>query len=69
MRGRRPSLINREPSSTHLGLLEKHGFQTVIAAPVQSPTEVPRSKLAPRFQALTDEDLMTSGLFLLATRR
>lgn len=66
MRGRRPSLINRQPCSTHLQLLQKHEFQTLVESRVRMDSAVRKSKLAAPFKALSDDDLTTSGVYLLA---
>lgn len=66
MRGRRPSLINRQPCSEHLRLLEKQGFKTLVTERIKSASDLERDHLAARFRTLTDEDLTTSGLYLIA---
>lgn len=66
MRGRRPSLINRQPCSTHLRMLHKHTFKTLMETRIHTPSELSRSALAAPFKALSDEDLCTSGVYLLA---
>ena len=66
MRGRRPSLINRQPCSAHLRLLQKHAFRTLIEKRVPMESALNRQRLAAPFKSLSDEDLTTSGVFLLA---
>ena len=66
MRGRRPSLINRQPCSAHLRLLQKHAFRTLVEKRVPMESALNRHRLAAPFKSLSDEDLTTSGVFLLA---
>jgi hypothetical protein len=68
IRGRRPYLINRQPLSTHLRLLEQNGFEVRCVQRVTTPNELKRSQLAPRFRDLDDEDLRTSGGYVLAVK-
>lgn len=68
IRGARPYLINREPHSVHLRLMKKAGFDIVCDRRVQTPSSISRSRLAPRFQNLSDDDLATSGAFIQAIK-
>ncbi len=68
MRGKRPYLINREPYSTHIKLINEASFQVVNEKIVTMRSEIPRRKLAPRFRDLSDDDLTTSGAFILAVK-
>jgi SAM-dependent methyltransferase len=68
VRGRRTYLLNRAPYSTHLDALRRHGFGLVHSVRVETPSEVPRSRLARRFRELSDEDLRTSGAYVQAVR-
>jgi hypothetical protein len=65
LRGRRTFLINREPHSTHLRLLREAGFELVCDETVAA-SAVDRRSLAPRFAALSDQDLTTCGAYLQA---
>jgi hypothetical protein len=69
IRGRRPYLINREPLSTHLRLLCEYGFEVIHVQRVQTESTLRRPDLASRFRRLNDEDLTTSGAYILAVRR
>lgn len=64
--GQRPYLLNREPHSTHVRLLQENGFNIVCDAVVRSASVLRRGQLARRFRELSDEDLATSGAFILA---
>lgn len=66
IRGRRPFLINRVPLSLHIHLLRESGFSVVDMVSEELPPGIQRSDVATRFQWLSDEDLKTGGVFLLA---
>ncbi len=66
IRGGRPYLINRQPRSTHLDLLKRHGFELVYEQIRELPSVLDRSDLAPRFRLLSDTDLTTSGAHMLS---
>ncbi|MEX0734732.1 MAG: methyltransferase domain-containing protein [Steroidobacteraceae bacterium] len=64
--GRRAYLLNRAPHSRHLAMLAKNGFEVVIDRPVRTTSVLKRRQLAARFRELSDEDLTTSGAYLVA---
>ena len=66
MRGRRPYLINRQPISVHLRLLGQNGFTVVSQQAVTRTDGIARRDLAVRFRDLSDEDLSTAGVFVIA---
>lgn len=65
--GRRAYLLNRLPYSRHLDLLRRAGFEIVAERTVRTDSVLRRRELAARFRAMTDDDLTTSGAYLLAT--
>lgn len=65
--GRRAFLLNREPHSRHIALLARSGFEVLVDRPVRSVSILKRRQLAARFRKLSDEDLTTSGTYVLAT--
>ena len=67
--GHRPYFINREPCSTHLRILEEHGFELVSLARRVRSDGLPRTSLAPRWQRLSDDDLGTEAVFVVARKR
>lgn len=69
IRGRRAYLINREPHSTHLRLLECHGFALANEITVPEPSAIARRELAGRFRDLSDADLTTSVAHIVARPR
>jgi hypothetical protein len=67
--GRRPYLINREPHSTHLRLLTKHGF--TIACDLQHYSNepgIPRARLSARWKHIDEADFTCSGAFIQARK-
>ena len=70
IRGRRPDLINRQPLSSHLRLLEEYGFEIVYVQPISAPSTIPPRRLSRQFQRLlTETDRTTSGAYILASKR
>jgi SAM-dependent methyltransferase len=67
--GRRPFFVNRERLSTHLRLLDKHGFDVVRVLRQEGEGGLERSQLAPRWQHISDDDHRTAGAFLVARKR
>jgi len=66
VRGGRPYLINRQPYSVHLEMLRRAGFDLIHAQTVTQKSNLRRDNLAKRFRGLSDNDLMTSGVHILA---
>jgi hypothetical protein len=69
IKGRRSYLLNREPYSTHLKLLQENGFDVAGRQLVTSDSRLRRNDLADRFAEMTDEDRTTSGAFIHAVKR
>ena len=67
VRGRRSYLINRMPASAHVAAMQRAGFEIVVQVPVRADSP-PRSTLAAGFRDLTDDDLRTCGLFVIARK-
>lgn len=66
--GRRSYLLNRVPHSRQLALLRQAGFSILRERTFTSPSRLKRRRLAPRFRDLPEEDLTTSGAFIVAVR-
>jgi SAM-dependent methyltransferase len=64
--GRRAYLLNRAPHSRHLAILGRSGFDLLVDRPIRSTSVLKRRQLAPRFRDLSDDDLTTSGAYLIA---
>lgn len=65
-RGKRAFLLNREPHSTHVKLLQETGFKVFLDKQVTSTSNIDRSRLSHRFRDMSDEDLTTSSAFIVA---
>ncbi len=63
--GRRPYLLNRVPHSEHISLLREHGFDVLVETTVQSESRLRPHNLAKRFRTLSEQDLTTSGAFVV----
>ncbi len=68
MKGRRTYLINREPLSRHKEYLHQCGFQLVADSKEQNQEGISREQLAPRFQNLTEEDLITQTAHIISRK-
>lgn len=69
IRGKKPYLINREPHATHINLLRKFGFDIVCDMQIKDNSCIQRRRLAPRFKNMSDNDLITVGAFIQATKK
>lgn len=67
--GRRSYLLNRVPHSRHVALLEKCGFEIVCDVKSRRDSTLRRSDLAARFRDLSEDDLTTSGAYIVAAAR
>lgn len=68
MRGGRPWFINRHPCSMHIRFVNLAGFNIHTKIKQLGSFGIARNKLARRFQALSDNDLITAGALILATK-
>lgn len=68
IRGNRPYLLNREPQSTHISILNSEGFKIILNQPVKTTSNISRHSLASRFKMLSDDDLTTSDIFIQAVK-
>lgn len=68
VRGKDTWLINRQPCSIHVRLTQDCGFRIVGQQFIRQPSSVTRRQLAPKFRALTDEDLTITDAFIEAIK-
>ncbi len=68
MRGGRPWFINRQPCSAHIKIAMQVGFTIRVEIKQPSSLGVSREQLAGRFKALSKHDLLTAGIFLVASK-
>jgi hypothetical protein len=66
--GRRAYAINREPCSAHLKLLAAAGFHVVSSDRSTADSRISPHNVAARFSGLTEQDLITTNLFVQARR-
>jgi hypothetical protein len=66
--GRRPFMINRQPASVHLRLIQEAGFRVVTHQKFMRQDGIRREELAPRWADLSEEDLNCSGMYVIATK-
>jgi len=70
IRGSRPFMINREPLSTHLRLLEENGFQIKSKIPSQNSAggkpSIRKKNLKGKFMNLSNEDFETATCYVIA---
>ena len=64
--GRRPYLLNRAPHSQHIELLKENGFVVLSDRTIRSKSVLHRKQLARRFRNMSEQDLTTSGTFIVA---
>ena len=68
IRGNRNHLINRVPHSEHLNQLALNNFRLLEERVVRKCSSYRTSELARRFRTMSQDDLTTSGAFMLAKR-
>ena len=66
--GRRPFLINRQPASVHLRLLQEAGFHVVTQQKFNRNDGISRQELAPLWADISEDDLNCSGLYVIARK-
>ena len=68
IRGRRSYLINREPHSKYVDLLNKHGFKIATEKLEHCDSQLNRAQLAERYRDLSDNDLTIQGACIQAQK-
>jgi SAM-dependent methyltransferase len=68
MRGGRPWFINRSPYSTHTKLINQAGFKIHTEIKQSASPGISRRQLADRFKELSESDLTTAGILVLASK-
>ena len=62
--------LNRWPFSAHVWAIEAAGFEILFTKRVETPSSIKRRHLARRWQqSVTDEDLKTSGAYIIARKK
>lgn len=66
--GKKHYLLNRQPHSAHISLLQKFGFEVVCDMKTKDTSGIERKHLASRFKNMSDDDLITSTAFIQAVK-
>jgi len=66
--GKRPFMINRQPASVHLRLIQEAGFHLVTHQKFMRKDGIRRQELAPRWSDISDDDLNCSGMYVIAAK-
>lgn len=61
--------INRKPYSSHIKLLKKYNFKIVFLLKGSRKSAIKRSALAKSFRKLSNQDLTTNNVFLIAKKK
>lgn len=68
MRGKRPWFINRQPCSAHLVLIREAGFHLLADIRQLREDGIQTHRMAAAFRKLSEDDLRTASVFVLASR-
>jgi hypothetical protein len=68
LRGKRSFLINREPWSTHLRIMQDCGFEVLYAAQRRNARGVDRARLTKRWRDLSEDDFSCEAVFVQARK-
>ena len=69
IKGKSLYLLNREPYSIHHRLMQESGFEIVHQVRVADTSGITRKQLSSRFYNMSDDDLKTRGVYLVARKR
>jgi hypothetical protein len=69
VKGGRPFLINRQPLSSHYKYNDKYNFTKLKTILLHKENSLSYSQLAKKYKNLSDEDLTTSGAFILSQNK
>lgn len=69
VRGGRIYAINRKPLSIHLKLMKKYGFNILVSNTRNCKSKVSRKNLSKEFRYLSEEDLCTTGLYVVGSKK
>ncbi|MBW1695572.1 MAG: class I SAM-dependent methyltransferase [Deltaproteobacteria bacterium] len=66
--GKRTYLLNRQPVSVHIALMEKNGFDIVYHLKKSREGGIQRRALSPTWREMPEDDLMCSSTFIIAQK-
>jgi predicted SAM-dependent methyltransferase len=69
IKGKRPYLLNRQPHSAHINLMQKLDFEVICDMKTKDTSGIERKSLASRFKNMSDDDLITSTAFIQAVKK
>lgn len=69
IKGKRPYLLNRQPHSVHINLMQKCGFEVIYDMKAKDTSGIDRKSLSSRFKNMSDDDLITSTAFIQAVKK
>jgi hypothetical protein len=68
VKGGKIFLINRQPFSKHIELHSKYGFKILLNSPKKLENKLKRQYLSRKFRFLSEEDITTSGVYILSQK-
>jgi SAM-dependent methyltransferase len=68
IQGKKRCMINRATHSVHVAYLRTAGFRIIDDVKRTSPPSFPKEQLAKSFRSLPEDDLCTTGMYILATK-
>ncbi len=69
IKGKKPYLLNRLPHSSQINAQKKMGFQIISEIHTKNYEGIKRQQLSPRFSNISEEDLVTSGAYILSLKK
>jgi predicted SAM-dependent methyltransferase len=69
IKGKKSYLLNREPLSRHIILMQKIGFDIICNIKIKDTTGIQRKELSSKFINMSDDDLTTIGAFIQALKK
>jgi hypothetical protein len=68
VKGGKNFLINRQPFSYHIDLHYKYGLKVLKKSLEKMKNDLSKNQLSKRFEALNDDELTTSGMYILSQK-
>lgn len=68
VKGGRSFLVNRKTLSDHLKIMKEFNFSILEKETVRTENRIPRSSFSGRFRSLSEDDISTSGVYILSQK-
>lgn len=68
VKGGRSFLVNRKTLSDHLKIMRNYNFTILEEEVVETENRIPRSSLSGKFKSLSEDDISTSGVYILSQK-